>query len=221
MKKKILSICLVAVLAATAIVGGTLAYFTDTDENNNVFTVGNVDISLDEAAVSREGDIWTADAQADRVKANTYESIYPGVVLPKDPTVHNDGSYDAYVRVKITVDFNKLAGMQADKKLFNDATADGDLTNILNIDAENWTYVNYVINFPDREVTYTYTYNTALAAGTDTTAVFTEVSIPAALTNEDVKDYGLESFNLDIVAEAIQTAGFADAAAAWAAFDAE
>lgn len=48
MKKKILSLCLVAALAATAIIGGTLAYFTDTDAATNVMTVGDVDITLHE-----------------------------------------------------------------------------------------------------------------------------------------------------------------------------
>ena len=47
-KKKIVSVALAASLAATAIVGGTLAYFTDTDKADNVFTVGNVDIELTE-----------------------------------------------------------------------------------------------------------------------------------------------------------------------------
>ena len=40
MKKKILALCLVVALAVTAVVGGTLAYFTDTDEAENVFTTG-------------------------------------------------------------------------------------------------------------------------------------------------------------------------------------
>ena len=48
MKKKILSLCLVLALAAVAIVGGTLAYFTDTDNADNVFTTGKIDISLEE-----------------------------------------------------------------------------------------------------------------------------------------------------------------------------
>ena len=45
MKKKLLSLCLVLALALTAI-GGTLAYFTDTDTKDNVFTVGGVKIQL-------------------------------------------------------------------------------------------------------------------------------------------------------------------------------
>ena len=46
MKKKILAICLVAIVAVTAIAGATLAYFTDTDTQVNTFTVGNVKIDL-------------------------------------------------------------------------------------------------------------------------------------------------------------------------------
>ena len=221
MKKKIISLCLVVALGATAVIGGTLAYFTDTDEATNTFTVGNVDIVLDEAPVSREGDEWVADNQADRVKENTYEDIFPGATLPKDPTVHNVGSYGAFVRVKITTDFNKLAGMQADKQLFNDETKDGDLTKILNIDAENWAFVDYEVDFDARTVTYTYNYNTELAAKTDTTAVFTKVSVPAFITNEDVTAYGLNNFQINVVAEAIQADGFANVAAAFAAYDAE
>lgn len=48
MKKKVLSLCLVVALVATAVIGGTLAYFTDTDSKDNVFTTGKVDISLQE-----------------------------------------------------------------------------------------------------------------------------------------------------------------------------
>ena len=46
MKKKILTICLIVALAATAIIGGTLAYFTDTDKATNTFTAGGVKIDL-------------------------------------------------------------------------------------------------------------------------------------------------------------------------------
>lgn len=48
MKKKLLALVLVVALAATAVIGGTLAYFTDTDEAVNTFTLGNVKIDLQE-----------------------------------------------------------------------------------------------------------------------------------------------------------------------------
>ena len=46
-KKKIISLCLVVCLLATAI-GGTLAYYTDTAKNENTMTMGKVDISQHE-----------------------------------------------------------------------------------------------------------------------------------------------------------------------------
>jgi len=48
MKKKIMSLCLVVALGAIAVIGGTLAYFTDSDADVNVMTAGNVKIVQDE-----------------------------------------------------------------------------------------------------------------------------------------------------------------------------
>lgn len=83
MKKKILTMCLAVCLAATAIVGGTLAYFTDTDEKTNEFTMGNVQIDLiekfdPENAVLRPGSQTTNSIQ-------------------KEVTIQNTGSENAYV----------------------------------------------------------------------------------------------------------------------------
>lgn len=55
MKKKLLAMCLVVALAATAIIGGTLAYFTDTDKEDNTFTVGGVKIDLIEQQRGENG----------------------------------------------------------------------------------------------------------------------------------------------------------------------
>ena len=46
MKKKITALFLCVALAAIAIVGASLAYFTDTDNETNTFTVGGVKIDL-------------------------------------------------------------------------------------------------------------------------------------------------------------------------------
>ncbi len=61
MKKKIVAICLCVALLAIAIVGGTLAYFTDTKEATNTFTVGNVEIKLIESTYHREGNDNSGD----------------------------------------------------------------------------------------------------------------------------------------------------------------
>ena len=55
MKKKLTAIFLCVALVAIAIVGASLAYFTDTKSATNTFTVGNVKIDLIESRFHREG----------------------------------------------------------------------------------------------------------------------------------------------------------------------
>lgn len=54
MKKKITAIFLCVALVAIAVVGASLAYFTDTKSATNTFTVGNVKIQLLESSLHRE-----------------------------------------------------------------------------------------------------------------------------------------------------------------------
>ena len=61
MKKKITAIFLCVALVAIAVVGASLAYFTDTDEATNTFTVGNVKIDLLESKFHREGNDNSGD----------------------------------------------------------------------------------------------------------------------------------------------------------------
>lgn len=86
MNKKILSATLAGALAVTAVVGGSLAYFTDTDAKDNTFTVGNVDITLTEPH-------WNGDDA---------QNVYAGQKLGKDPIVTNDGNNPCFVRIKVT-----------------------------------------------------------------------------------------------------------------------
>ena len=50
-------------------------------------------------------------------------------------------------------------------------------------------------------------------------ALFTEIKVPSNLTNEQLAT--LEGLEINVVAHAIQADGFADANAAWAAFEAQ
>ena len=61
MKKKITAIFLCVALLAIAIVGASLAYFTDTQAATNTFTVGNVKIDLIESKFHREGNDNSGD----------------------------------------------------------------------------------------------------------------------------------------------------------------
>lgn len=100
MKKRTLALILALVLVFGAAVGGTIAYLTDTtDPVTNTFTVGKVDITLDEAKVTEYGVI---DSTANtRVTENTYKLI-PGHTYTKDPTIHvATGSEDCWLFAKI------------------------------------------------------------------------------------------------------------------------
>ena len=61
MKKKITAIFLCVALVAIAVVGASLAYFTDTKSATNTFTVGNVSIDLIESKFHREGNDNSGD----------------------------------------------------------------------------------------------------------------------------------------------------------------
>ena len=74
MKKKILVACLCVALAVLTIAGTTLAYLTSQETVTNTFTVGKVEIKLDEAKANADG---TLVPNADRVKENSYKLI-PG-----------------------------------------------------------------------------------------------------------------------------------------------
>ena len=61
MKKKLTAIFLCVALVAIAIVGASLAYFTDTKSATNTFTVGNVKIDLIESRYHRKGNDNSGD----------------------------------------------------------------------------------------------------------------------------------------------------------------
>ena len=88
-KKKIITACLVVALLAVFAIGGSLAYFTDTEEKDNTFTVGNVDIQLTEPN-------WVSAGSVDAPE------VYPGEPLAKDPTVTNNGANPCFVRIQVT-----------------------------------------------------------------------------------------------------------------------
>ena len=95
MKKKITAIFLCVALVAIAVVGASLAYFTDTDSAKNTFTVGKVDITLVEK--NADGTEFTQD-----------QKLYPGTKtqnnIAKIVTVtNNEGSEDAWLWAEIWI----------------------------------------------------------------------------------------------------------------------
>lgn len=83
MKKKIIALCLVIALAATAVIGGTLAYFTDTDEETNTFTLGNVKIDLKETFDEQNAVLRPGSQTTNKIEKKVW--------------IQNTGTEDAYV----------------------------------------------------------------------------------------------------------------------------
>ena len=128
MKKKIVSLCLVVCLLATAVIGGTLAYFTDTDEADNVMTIGSVNIEQIEQQRNYDADgkavglvdfvpgkqlipiVGSAQGEKDAWGMPTAVNFVDKIV-----TVKNTGLSNAYVRTfvavpKVLVDPDVVAG---------------------------------------------------------------------------------------------------------------
>ena len=95
-KKK--TIIAAAILLMIFIVGGTIAYFTDTETKTNTFTIGNVDITLTE-------DGWDALADTNNNDIpDVAEDMMPGESVTKDPLINNVSTKNpAYVFVKVEV----------------------------------------------------------------------------------------------------------------------
>lgn len=210
-RSKALLLTLCAVLLVAATIFGTMAYLTSTDTVTNTFTVGKVNIKLDEAKANPDGSLV---ANADRVKANEYK-LLPGHTYNKDPMVTVlSGSESSYV--KMTVTFSKANELDA---IF--APDGANLTSIFSgYDAANWIAKGNTKDATANTRTYEFWYKEAVAAPTADVALdalFDSITVPGTITGAQLAT--IEGMTITVNAYAIQADGFADADAAWAAFN--
>lgn len=215
MKKKILALSMCIALAAIAIVGASLAYFTDTKTATNTFTMGDVQIKLDETNVN--------DPKGDRVTSNVY-NVYPGAVVTKDPIVHNIGKNGAYIRATVNVSnwMNLVGAYYPDfKETFPNDGYKAALNLLVGELGEGWSVVGVeagdVFTIGQFDAKFILKYDGVLASGTDTTAMFQTVTIPAGIDNANADSFD----EVKVVAQAIQADGFDTWEDAFAAFDAK
>ncbi len=250
----ILSLCLIAAV----LIGGTLAFLTDSEEKTNTFTIGDLDIILEEPN-------WDDEVDG--------KEEVPGDTMIKDPTVTAIEG-DGYMRVKMTlIDDNAMmpnpaytdgndgepefiANTNRGKaitdqarldKIFQtiyydasyDVTADPATTNLLptvsytlaelagftTINGADFT-LDAVRSSSAGSVTgvYYYNYNAVFNAAdgvtpADVAVLFTNIVIPTDWNQTDLAVLG--DYKIELVAQAIQSENFADAAAAFTALDAE
>lgn len=226
MKKKILSLCVVLALAVTAIIGGTLAYFSDTDNQTNVFTTGNVEIDLWEDFGDNEFDPNNKHVGIEELHPVTFDEDGNRIednVIEKEIYVTNTGTEDAYVRLHIAIPaelevtsvydatngvlhFSYEDNAVAGKWDWSNAYGDSDYTTKSNKYTK--TINNIVYNV------YVVTYETALATDDVTVDAISTVWMDSMTTNEDVaelKDKLGEEWKIFVAAEATQAEGFANA----------
>lgn len=208
--KFLISMLSVILILAVALVG-TLAYLTDREKVVNTFTVGDVNIKLDEAVVDQNG----VAVGTDRTEEGNKYHLIPGQSYVKDPTLTVlEGSEESYVRVLVTINCYK------------------ELTNILGTPFlpqyfvsgwDNGIWVSTEVIDTDaaaNTATYEFRYYTAVnAKESDITLepLFTEITVPTNLSGDQLET--IKDLEISVIGHAIQKAGFADADDAWVAFD--
>ena len=202
MKKKIFAVCLVICLLSVAI-SGTLAYLTDEHAQKNTFTVGNVDITLDEAEVVKNTTTGNLDDAGTRTSNDQEYHLFPAMTVVKDPTITVTGSEDAWVAAKIVIT-GDLTGLKDDNGnllLNNGALNYGALLS-------GWTTGATIRQEDDTNVCTIYVFMTAKQAKDAKITLFKTLSIPANWDNDEMAQF--KAVEIDVTAYAVQTNGFAD-----------
>lgn len=165
MKKKIIALCLIVALAATAIIGGTLAYFTDTDEVKNDFVMGSIAIDAyetvkheDAVGNVKKDEIVDLGRYDNVTTGTTYEDILPGDVMTKVVTVENTGDSAAYVAIAVKngnyrdninpwIDDYYEAMSYAEQKAWTGFDTGSGVGNMQAITDSIWTGANWKLNY--------------------------------------------------------------------------
>lgn len=223
MKKQILAVSAVLGIAALVLSAGTLAYFTDrTEAKTNTFTVGKVNIELNEAEEANWG--LNDDGTPKTV-------LMPGQTYAKTPviTVEQD-SQDAYIFATITLDH---AGdfITAVRNLRNNpeeaAAVIGEGVDTSDVEAlfmallpkfvggfntNNWEIVN--AKMEDDAVTFIVADKTGPHSAGESVTLFESIKLPEELTENTFKNTNFDGATITVMAGAIQAEGFDDYVAA-------
>lgn len=216
MKKKITVIAIVACLL-TILVGTSLAYFMDTDEATNTFTVGSVEIEQKE--------VFTQNSQL--LPVINDEPTDGDNYIQKKVTVKNTGKNDAYVQTYVAVPA-ALDNAGVLKLWDNNATTNGWTKHATAV-ATDVSITGETLKYN----VYRYRYNTALVMGAETAACLEYVYIDSATDlnvhrgddNAITKahfvdanklevtgfDASKDTLNVYVASQAVQAEGFANA----------
>ncbi len=217
-EKIIIGILTIGLLAALA-VGGTLAYMTDWENKENTFTVGTLDVSLEEKN-------WEEDG----------EDVVPGDTFDKDPVVKGVAN-DSYVRMRVLIkdsagniitDASRLSLIKSMIRYDSTYDAAAQKSGTVIVAGESYSLADVaampMVNPDFTEVAtgkngeYCFNYSKVLNDG-DSVALFTNVVVPTDWSQVQLDKVG--AFKIDVVVEAIQAKNFSGAEAAFEALDNE
>ena len=216
MKKKITAIFLCVALVAIAIAGASLAYFTDTDNETNTFTVGNVKINLIEQQRGENGlepfeqnkKLYPIVGSAQGEK-DEYGMPIAKNYVDKMVTIENTGSEKAYIRAYFALPsalddgyetFN--AGRNTLHFNFGNKVVNGAISSTEGVEAtwthgSKWNYFETVIDGIKYNVYYA-DYYQAVDAGTTTEQLVQGVYLDKTFDIKDNKAYAFgEELTLD------------------------
>lgn len=239
MKKKILAMCLCVAMLAIAIVGGTLAYFTDTDEATNTFTTAKVNIALNEQQRGENGleafenekvlypIVGSAQGEKDEMGLPVAKNYVDKIIT----IINEEDSTDAYVRLYIAIPTALDNATNAGKNVlhfnFGNKFETGEYTAA---DHANWgTETLLVTDYTINEVAYNIyyrDYNKIMAADSETgSAAYVGFYLDENVDYDNVNGYYTingekidfdftEGVKIPVYAVGVQAAGFDTAAAA-------
>lgn len=187
------------VLAIVLAVGGILAYFTDTETKTNVFTIGNVNITLTEPG-------WDETDSNNNNIPDAAEGLIPGQTVTKDPKITlESGSSNAYLFMKVKVPAIVTSGTVT-KELYtytvNNAWEEVTAKKVIGADYVEHVYVYGTVSTP-----------TSVTAGTTTANVFPNVTVNTTITNTEAAGFASNS-NIVVTAYGIQADGISASGAA-------
>lgn len=151
MKKILLSLAVIVVVAGT-VAGGTIAFFNDTETSTgNIFTAGSIDLTVDSfgamyngADVSQQQSTWTARNLTTQ-KFFTFEDVKPGDHGRRHVSLHAD-SNEAYACL-LLVNKNDQENVRTDPEIGAGDSTDvpGELSSNIEIFAwqDNDSDLNY------------------------------------------------------------------------------
>ncbi len=217
-KKTLVLIACIVVLVAAAVTG-SLAFLIDEASVTNTFTVGKVDIKVDEADPENPG-IRTEDG-------NEYH-ILPGQTYAKDPMLTVlAGSEESYIRM--VMEISNHSAVQA----IVDNHCGGDYAVLFgqNGYGSDWTYVDYEVDSAKNTISFEFRYNATVSTldpkeDLALQPLFTELVVPDLVSRDELAAlYGDETtveddFKITVYGHAIQTEGFiGDVDKAWESFE--